>query len=114
MDYDVAIHDTTFHPLPIEIICYHCQQAGEKAFKAILAYHGNEILKTHDLSVLLNLCKVLEPDLPDLEKQAVELSNFAVVTRYPSSIGLEEADMKSALLHADAILKVVSQILEGK
>ena len=114
MDYDVAVHDTTFRPIPIEIICYHCQQAGEKAFKAILAYHGNEILKTHDLFVLLTISKDLEPDLPDLKKQAVELSNFAVVTRYPSSIELEETDMKSALLHADTILKTVARILEGK
>ena len=113
-DYDVAVHDTTFHPLPIEIICYHCQQAGEKALKAILVYHGSEIQKTHDLSVLLNQCKALEPDLPDLAKQAVELSNFAVVTRYPSSIELEEADMKSALLHADTILKATAKILENK
>ena len=111
MDYDIAVHDTTFHPLPIEIICYHCQQAGEKAFKAILAYHENEILKTHDLSVLLNLCETLEPNLTDLKKQAVELSNFAVVTRYPSSIELEETDMRSALLHADTILKAATQIL---
>ena len=114
MDYDVALHDTALHPLPIEIICYHCQQAGEKAFKAILAYHDSEIQKTHDLSILLNLCKSLEPDLSDLTKQAVELSDFAVVTRYPSSIELEETDMESALIHADTILKAVAEILEDK
>ena len=25
----------TFHPKPLEIICYHCQQAAEKAIKAV-------------------------------------------------------------------------------
>ena len=26
----------TFHPKPLEIICYHCQQAAEKAIKSRL------------------------------------------------------------------------------
>ncbi len=28
------------HPIPIEIICYHCQQATEKYLKGFLASHG--------------------------------------------------------------------------
>jgi HEPN domain-containing protein len=56
MDLNVAIHDTSFSPLPIEIVCYHCQQSAEKALKAILAYHEETILKTHDLKRLLDLC----------------------------------------------------------
>ncbi len=27
-------------PLPADIICFHCQQAAEKALKAFLAYNG--------------------------------------------------------------------------
>jgi hypothetical protein len=42
-DYNVALHDTTFHLVPIEIICYHC----EKALKAILAYHDEIIPHIH-------------------------------------------------------------------
>ncbi len=30
MDYDVALHDTTFHPLPVEIICYHCSRPPKR------------------------------------------------------------------------------------
>ena len=34
MDLGVAGHlDATYHPKPLEIICYHCQQAAEKAIK---------------------------------------------------------------------------------
>jgi len=36
-DYDIALHlSKTFRPLPVENICYNCQQAIEKALKAIL------------------------------------------------------------------------------
>lgn len=32
MDLGVAKHlDETYRPKPLEIICYHCQQAAEKA-----------------------------------------------------------------------------------
>lgn len=33
-DLGVAKHlDATYYPKPLEIICYHCQQAAEKAIK---------------------------------------------------------------------------------
>ncbi|MDR1299716.1 MAG: HEPN domain-containing protein, partial [Oscillospiraceae bacterium] len=55
-DYEIALHDTSYRPLPIEIICFHCQQAAEKAMKSILAYHEQSIPKIHDLSRLWYLC----------------------------------------------------------
>jgi hypothetical protein len=30
------------YPVPIEIVCFHCQQAAEKYFKSFLAYHDQE------------------------------------------------------------------------
>ena len=36
-DLGVAKHlDEQYYPKPLEIICYHCQQAAEKAIKAII------------------------------------------------------------------------------
>ena len=29
-----------YHPKPLEIICYHCQQAAEKAIKALIVACG--------------------------------------------------------------------------
>ena len=31
-------------PVPIEIICYHCQQSAEKYFKGYLILKGNDFL----------------------------------------------------------------------
>ena len=45
----------SFRPVPVEIICYHCQQAAEKAIKALLIAQGVDSLpRSHDLSFLLN------------------------------------------------------------
>ena len=39
-DHDIALHlQKTFIPLPVETICFHSQQAVEKALKAVLAYY---------------------------------------------------------------------------
>lgn len=60
MDLGVARHlDETYRPKPLEIICYHCQQAAEKAIKALIIYYDGEggMPKLHDLSFLLNQIK---------------------------------------------------------
>jgi HEPN domain-containing protein len=109
-DYNVALHDTTFHPIPIEIICYHCEQAAEKALKAILAYHNETIPRIHDLYRILELCIVHVSQLSDLSSQAKRLTDFAIVTRYPNDIELNEADMKQALEYADQFIKRVDSL----
>lgn len=52
-DLQVAKHlNDAFHPKPLEIICFHCQQAAEKAAKALIVYYGTEggMPKLHDIS----------------------------------------------------------------
>jgi len=108
MDYNIAVYDKGFYPIPLEIICYHCQQAGEKALKAILAYHDEEIPRTHNLYSLLKLCSKYYPDmLTELVKLSNRLTDFATVTRYPSGIQLEETDMELAFKSAEQILLYV-------
>ena len=54
MDRTTAYHlFTTMHPKPLEIICFHCQQAAEKAIKALFILKEIEIIKIHDLMILL-------------------------------------------------------------
>ena len=44
----------TFHPKPLEIICYHCQQAAEKAIKAVYITLG--IPAVSQKSTILRSC----------------------------------------------------------
>ena len=43
------------YPKPLEIICYHCQQAIEKFLKGVLISKGVTIKKTHDLGLLAEM-----------------------------------------------------------
>ena len=65
-NYDSAkyLYDSPLHPKPLEIICYHCQQAAEKAVKALIVYFGSRggMPKVHDISFLIFLISVFRGD----------------------------------------------------
>ena len=112
-DYTVATHlHTTLIPKPIEIICFHCQQAVEKALKAVLAYYGADIPKTHDITLLIKLCSVhTNAKLTD-EKAADTITTFAVVARYvEDNRDFTEDTAKFALKQAQQTLEMVKQYL---
>lgn len=59
-DMDASLADFTFHnmnPKPLELICYHCQQAAEKSLKAlaIATLENSDVPKTHDLALLADM-----------------------------------------------------------
>ena len=107
VDHSVAEHlYATYHPRPLEIICYHCQQAAEKAVKALILWQddGREIPKKHDISFLLDQ---LKDDMKVDEcyyDYADSLTPYGVVVRYPSELHLEQRHAQEALQHAGAIL----------
>jgi HEPN domain-containing protein len=50
-DLKVAAHlFESMHKKPLEIICYHCQQAVEKVMKGYLIYNDVEPPYVHDLT----------------------------------------------------------------
>ena len=56
MDFLTAKHlYEHMYPKPLEIICYHCQQAIEKFLKGVLISNGVTIKKTHDLGLLAEM-----------------------------------------------------------
>ena len=55
-DLDSADFLHGMKPIPIEIICYHCQQSAEKYLKGFLALKGEVIEKIHDLVRLNKIC----------------------------------------------------------
>ncbi|MCL2217308.1 MAG: HEPN domain-containing protein [Defluviitaleaceae bacterium] len=112
-DYTAAVHLTSHHPIQLEIVCFHCQQAGEKALKAVLAFHDEPIPRTHNLYELLQLCEVHYPEIVDaLVNQADQLTNFAVVARYPNDeMAVTETDMKLALTCAEQVSSYIKKLI---
>ena len=60
MDLSAAEHLLTMRPLPVEIICYHCEQAAEKFLKATLVQFDREPPKTHDLTLQVSVWRILQ------------------------------------------------------
>jgi HEPN domain-containing protein len=66
-----------------EDLCYQAQQAVEKSLKGLLIFFGEEPEFTHNIGKLLNeLEKYTE--IPDNIKVTINLTNYAVQTRYPA------------------------------
>lgn len=65
---------------------YHCQQAAEKALKAVLAGAGQQVPKTHDLRVLVERAALTDPRLRALQDLAEQLTPLATEYRYPSDL----------------------------
>lgn len=111
--FDMAQQDQTvaahllenFRPLPVEIICYHCQQAAEKAIKALLLTQGvDSIPRSHDLSFLLRSLAQQEKIPERIYEGADLLTPYGVSVRYPNDLELEEHHAKQALDASQAVL----------
>jgi len=111
-DYDVAMHlYGTFRPLPLETICYQCQQSAEKALKAlyVLLRIPGGVPRTHDLTLLLDQMHRSVSIPPSVYDDADELSPYATAARYPSEAYFDEAGTNKALKAAGAILSWVRE-----
>ena len=98
MDFLTAKHlYEHMYPKPLEIICYHCQQAIEKFLKGVLISKGVTIKKTHDLGLLAEMLQeYTEMDEKYLE-MCDDLTPYGVKIRYPQELFIEEYHVKKAL-----------------
>ena len=111
MDLSAAEHLLTMHPLPVEIICYHCEQAAEKFLKATLVQFDREPPKTHDLIQLCKLCCEVDTRFEQLADSCIELTPYGVQVRYPSNLELDESDAVCALKECRLVQDFVCQKL---
>src|SRR3990172_4692939 len=65
-----------------EGLCFHAQQAAEKAIKAVLIAKGITPPKTHSIGLLLDLVSEVI-HVPNKIQEAASLTDYAVTTRYP-------------------------------
>ena len=94
-----------------EDLCFHAQQAAEKAIKGILIMHGVEFPFTHDLSLLALLLIEMGEAIPEEVRLADRLTNYAALTRYP---GIMEQASEQDLADAVSIAEAVVRWAEGR
>jgi len=92
---------------PYDTGCFHAQQAVEKYLKAILAFHGEPIPRTHDLEEIQLLCMkwVKNPDFCDLSLE--DLSDYAVSVRYDFEFWPDLNTAKEALLIVNTVRTII-------
>jgi HEPN domain-containing protein len=112
-DLSVATHlNETYHPLPENTICWHCQQSVEKSLKSILVYNDVKVPKTHDIRMLLQTTVQYEPSITLDEKVADRITAFAVESRYPdNALDITKEDAELGLKYAKRVLDQVKQAL---
>lgn len=108
LDLRAAAHDQHATPPLLEDSLFHCQQAAEKALKALLTWHDQPFRKTHDLTELGQQAIQLDATLDPLCRRAATLTTFAWVFRYPG--GQESptvAEAQEGLALAQEIVQAV-------
>jgi len=113
-DLDTAEYMQTFHRIPIEVCCYHCQQAAEKSLKALLIEKKVAVPKSHDLVYIYEECVKAGYELKDLRENLAVITDFAVNFRYPNNVELEIKDLNFGVKCAKEIFEICKEIIERK
>jgi HEPN domain-containing protein len=95
---------------PVDVCCFHAQQAAEKYIKAYLVVKSINFPKTHDLELLVMLASKVNPAFLEIHKVALLLLNYGIVPRYPDEadeLTIEDAIAanKNAIIMKDFILQ---------
>ena len=92
--------------------CFHAQQAGEKALKAILSATGQRRVVGHSLSDLGDAVTGHDPTYGELHDEASTLDRFYIATRYPNGLpgGLPSRQYRHE--DAEAAVSTARKVLE--
>lgn len=112
-DLESAKYLVNMKPVPLEIICYHCQQCAEKCLKAYLVFKGREIIKTHDLTTIYKELIEIDLTFEAIKNECIDLTDFSVTTRYPYHFDLNITDMEKAIQDAQKIQNFMLSKLIG-
>lgn len=102
------------HPGPYDAVCFHAQQAAEKALKALLAFTNAPQPRTHNLEDLQALClsTPAAEQLIDLRQLDLsELTPFAVESRYDIEFWPAQAEAAAAVSLAAEVCALASRVV---
>ncbi|WP_420454888.1 HEPN domain-containing protein [Rubrivirga sp.] len=96
----------------LEHLCFHAQQAAEKAIKMVLIAHDVVPPKTHNIASLFGLVSESVGTLPEGLLAASSLTAYAVLTRYPADFGeLDEDEWTASVERARAVVVWAREIV---
>ncbi len=94
------------------LACFHCQQAAEKALKAILYAVGVRPVLGHSVGMLGEAVRQRTSAFEALVDEAAKLDRYYIATRYPNglpeggdpSTAFDEGDARSAIEVAEQVI----------
>lgn len=99
----------------LDTAIYHCQQAAEKALKALLVFHDLPFEKTHDLEVLMGLAGSRAAGFSELLDLADLLTPYATAFRYPGEfVEPTPQEFAEALSASEKIVRLVLSVLPAE
>lgn len=108
-DVRAANIDLDVDPPLLADAAFHCQQAVEKALKALLTHHDHAFRKTHDIGELALACLEHEPGMERLLRSSAPFTEYAWRFRYPGDVFEPDRDeVVSALAVATDVVEAVS------
>lgn len=96
---------------PFDTVCFHAQQAIEKALKAMLAFYAQPIPRSHDLDELQRLCLVIYSNSELAALDLTEATDFAVSLRYDIEFWPEKSTAEKAVLLAIRVLEIIRAVM---
>ncbi|MHB9028310.1 MAG: HEPN domain-containing protein [Candidatus Latescibacterota bacterium] len=93
-------------------ICFHAQQAAEKALKAVLLYYKVDFPPVHDIQQLLRSLEKAGITFPYDVQGAEILTPYAVETRYPGYWGnIGSEDVREAIQIAELVVEWAERVI---
>ena len=116
-DEDLRAADATFKDNVFSAVCFHAQQAAEKAIKAIVLIKSGKVPRDHSLLRLAEMSG--DKELFELHKEELGfLDMFYVPTRYPDALpgslpeGLpNKEDAEKAVVYAKKVVEFIKKRL---
>ena len=96
-----------------ENVCFHAQQAMEKALKAALCALGRKVPLVHDLGALI--AKLPDDDTRPFGYELIVYNDYAAIRRYEEGAEiLTEKELKQALDQAKAVLEWAKSLIKSQ
>ncbi len=98
-----------------DAVCFHAQQCSEKYLKAYLSFCDKPVLKTHNLSRIVQTCVEKDSDFVVLfEKGIDDLTSYAIEVRYPDDFYFPSAEEAAlAIQTAEFVKEFIRKKLSG-
>jgi len=98
----------------LEVLCFHAQQAAEKALKAVLIANSTPVPRTHSIRTLLDLLPT-SPSVPPRVQEAAILTDYAVSIRYPGDLEpVEDEEYQEAVRLAEVVVSWAKSLIASR